>query len=324
MGSAGDALSLNRYLFAEGNPATMVDPTGHMALSYTCVDECITFGTPTGSSTTTVIAPEPIDYCDIPGNCETVDNQTPKPAAEDEYFVDVTSLKEPATTSQVDAMSVGQLQVYLAMRSDACGGLTANFMGGCSDYRYAYCSLAARAGGSLDCAGYASPTEPGTELAIDTALVALAVTLGRAGPAFLQWLKNNPDKIAGAPQYALNFLRGRQYEEAGLRFVADPKNWNLFSGVDRLGRLRNTIPDSITHAFNEFKDVLHLVDRRGQISAMADAAITEGRGFNIFASPRLQDVSRTVFDAVDAARGSIWILDPVSGMISCYYGSCVP
>ena len=35
LGSAGDPLSMNRYLYAEGNPATLVDPSGHMAMCAT-------------------------------------------------------------------------------------------------------------------------------------------------------------------------------------------------------------------------------------------------------------------------------------------------
>ncbi len=34
-GSAQDTLSLNRYLYAEANPATLIDPDGHMAISGT-------------------------------------------------------------------------------------------------------------------------------------------------------------------------------------------------------------------------------------------------------------------------------------------------
>ncbi len=36
-GSAQDTLSLNRYLYAEANPATLIDPDGHMAISGTDV-----------------------------------------------------------------------------------------------------------------------------------------------------------------------------------------------------------------------------------------------------------------------------------------------
>jgi RHS repeat-associated protein len=65
LGSAGDPLSLNRYLYAEANPATLTDPTGHMALSYACVDECITFGTPT--TTYNIPATTTTQYGTCPG-----------------------------------------------------------------------------------------------------------------------------------------------------------------------------------------------------------------------------------------------------------------
>ena len=39
MGSAQDPLSMNRFLYAEGNPATLIDPSGHMAMCATS-DQC--------------------------------------------------------------------------------------------------------------------------------------------------------------------------------------------------------------------------------------------------------------------------------------------
>jgi RHS repeat-associated protein len=85
MGIVGDPLSLNRFLYAEANPTTLVDPTGHMAVSYVCVDECITFGTPTSptSSTTTPSTTYPINTSGgCPGEiwCPTTNAAAPAPA----------------------------------------------------------------------------------------------------------------------------------------------------------------------------------------------------------------------------------------------------
>ena len=59
-GSAQDTLSLNRYLYAEANPATLIDPDGHMAISGTDVStsyRAYVTVTPSGKRILHTIAP---------------------------------------------------------------------------------------------------------------------------------------------------------------------------------------------------------------------------------------------------------------------------
>jgi hypothetical protein len=87
------------------------------------------------------------------------------------------------------------------------------------------------------------------------------------------------------------------------------------------------IPDSILNGIYEFKDVNRLADARGQISAMGELAERAKLTFNIFVSPRLESgdsISATVKAAVDRVNGTIWQLDPSTGMLNCLYGSCLP
>ena len=317
-GSAADPRSMNRFLYAEGNPATLVDPTGHKFCTVGNPDDC------------DALPQDPIQQQKVEQKWAEEDQKKKQEKkqqdAEDPIAV-LPPAGKPASPETIGAMSIGQLQVYLADRSSQCGGLLGGAgvaaAAGCSDYLLAACLAGNAVGGSNDCGAYSTPT--GWEGPMTDAIAALtAVGMARAIPAILQWEENHPDEADVLPQVVQNQIVGRAYQDAGTRWLQVVENFGKIPGTDRLGRAINVIPDSLTRGFIEFKSVLNLTDARGQISAMADAARNAPDGglpLNIFVDPKIQSVSQTVITQVRSTGGNIWILDPAAGSITWYAGA---
>ncbi len=139
-GSARDPGQLGRFLYAEGNPASLVDPTGHDACTGAECDN------PTYDN-----GREGFDYCVAdcgasktkygPGDTGYKPYKPPakppvKPPAKPAQGVPLT-----VTASMLDALTAGQLRAYVDARAAACAGAPAN-MPGCQDYGYAWCRQA--------------------------------------------------------------------------------------------------------------------------------------------------------------------------------------
>ncbi len=136
-GSAADPASMNRFLYAEASPATLIDPTGHDACTGAECDN------PTYDN-----GKEGFDYCVDncgasktkygPGDKGYKPYKPPakppvKPPAEPAPGVPLT-----VTSSMLDALTAGQLRAYVDARAAACKWAPAN-MPGCQDYGYAWC-----------------------------------------------------------------------------------------------------------------------------------------------------------------------------------------
>jgi hypothetical protein len=56
-GGAQNPITLNRFLYAGANPATLIDPDGHMIMNYTMIDEGYTWGTIAGHPRVVDVSP---------------------------------------------------------------------------------------------------------------------------------------------------------------------------------------------------------------------------------------------------------------------------
>jgi hypothetical protein len=103
-----------------------------------------------------------------------------------------------------------------------------------------------------------------------------------------------------------------------LRALGAAKNSYAAAGVDRLGQLRNVIADSFNFGMLEIKGGKHIVDARGQLSAMAELAGRSGVPLNLVVGPRAQTISRQVQVLVAQTGGQIWRSNPQSGKLSLW------
>jgi len=295
-GSAANPFTMNRFLYALANPATLIDPDGHRAF----LD--------TGDSLVPVDmqTKEPVS---------TTTDSSPDPDPDPPDLVDPDSFTGAATSfAELDVMSVAQLQLYISTRSGECdAGPFGNPMAaGCSDFRYAICALGrAVSGGDTNCAEYATPSDPVQGLVTDAALVALALTLGRAGPAFVAWCQRNVALCSRGPEtFAQAVARGREFEAnvlTALRIAGNNTNF-----VTRIGV--TVRPDSLLKGILEIKDRVAIYGT-AQIRGMADLARQQGVPFNLIVSGRTTTISQTVQDLVRQTGGTILRFDPVTNSL---------
>jgi len=147
-GSAADPAGMNRFLYVEGNPSSLVDPTGHMARDgQVCdrrYDDCTgthaggTAGAQTGMTSAGHGAGSyQHDQCSGPtctvattGKSYVAPPQAPDPAAPSWVRAEATSLRHDA------AVVVGQAladELYLACNAAGANGYAEAAMGGCQD-----------------------------------------------------------------------------------------------------------------------------------------------------------------------------------------------
>ena len=226
MGGAQNPLSMNRFLYAHANPATLIDPSGHVALDGESaapplpIDPCA--GTHWGTTT-----------CDgggsPPGPSPGDDDADLVAPEDDDYIVELpTDDNKALTFDEIDQLSFGQLQAYLRLQFgyDGCAGAFANWPG-CQDIGYAYCLLGANASGGSPghCREYATPPDWRTDASIDLALAVAAVALSLGIATLAKSLTQVP------PLVVQNAQRGREFANAALGWLKVPENWQRVPGM---------------------------------------------------------------------------------------------
>jgi hypothetical protein len=134
------------------------------------------------------------------------------------------------------------------------------------------------------------------------------------------WIGREEGSLSAAQRLAQNAAAGHAFQDQVLAALRWGGNGQAVAGVDRVGQLRNVIPDSLQRGHLEVKNVVRVVDARGQISAMADAARTARVEFNLVVSTRTESISSTVQREVLRTGGSIWQFDAASGVFTRLYG----
>jgi RHS repeat-associated protein len=316
LGSAQNPLSMNRFLYALANPATLIDPTGHYACSG-WDDDCAYIQanalekTEQHTADTREAAVKP-----------SVDHESSPPAGPQPEIDDLINFEQPGL-GDLSAMSHGQLQRFVLSYGREHG--RPNFHS--YDYQFAFCLL-----GGGEPAGCWEGVRPRGIDDLDGPLgTALAAGLGigvgtcfRICPVVAKWLGNNQDRIGPASQIAQNAAAGRSFEQVVLNALRFAKNGQPIPGIDRLGQLRAVIPDSLQRGILEIKSGIHITDARGQISAMSELAVRAGEKLNLVVGPNMQSVSGPVQNLVLRTGGSIFRFDAATGVFTTLFGSGGP
>ncbi len=257
MGSAMDPLSMNRYLYAEANPTTLIDPSGHDACigrecdnpTYDdgregfdqCVDRCnesVTKRASSGGGDGGGGGGGDSGGSEAPTG-------TPTPIGPTELTSPLTS--GPSLKWQIDQMSEADLRAYLAKWG---GGIRAPSFTDL-DYLYAWCRLGGLSSGT--CLEYASLKDWG-DLDGPTGTLAVApaaaVAVG-ATPALVAWLASSmtaardriQDLVRAAPTAQLPIVQSAQEK--------------LEQTAQRLGIPARELVDSVLARGTRYVDNLH-------------------------------------------------------------------
>jgi filamentous hemagglutinin len=119
-------------------------------------------------------------------------------------------------------------------------------------------------------------------------------------------------QLRKAEQITQNAINGRVFEGSGLQAMGLDKNKNRITAVSRTGESITIVPDAILGGLKgtyvEFKNVINITD-----TSQFRGYVASGQPVILVVSPRTENISETVWNAIIKTGGHIKRYDPATG-----------
>jgi len=295
MGSAQDPLSMNRFLYAEGDPTTLVDPTGHgteCQIGYAC-----------GQAERATEQRTRSQYEQRQQTARRNQHDERQSGGREGNRIATTAHTPTIATrsfSDLTRMSRDQLIEYQQSRQAACSGQLANAPG-CQDFGFAHCLAVGLSQGI--CTDYAGLKDVGDldgpigTLAIAPA-AAIAVAGAVAAPAIAAWLSAS----AAALRDKLQALgQASAANQMPIMTSAEPKLQRL---MDKFGMSQDELIASVLNNGTKYVDRLN----KGNVNVLLQRP--DGADFiRITLDPSMQRIisagivrARSLYNGIESGR----------------------